>query len=271
MGGADNPFFNRFGPRALVLGGSEGLGYALARALADRGLDLILTGRRPEVLDQAARDLAGQTGRDVTPLVCDLASDNAMEILKKAAGSREIGLLVYNAALAPSGPFLGLTEGDIENLAKVNVLNIMICIKHYGSLMAERKRGGILLMGSLASLQGSGWLAGYAATKSFIRVFGESLWAELEPEGIRVLTCVAGATGTPNFKASGFAKTVTGFPPVLTPEKVAETAVKALNGTEPLVIPGFWNRFSARMMAAMPKRMAIRLMSDAARRACRSY
>lgn len=260
------PFQKRFGPRALVLGGSEGLGLALAEALASRGLDLVLTGRRKEALDQAA-DIVSRRGVEVRTVVCDLADPCAMTLLADATDDLEIGTLVYNAAQAPNGRFLDLEDRSLEQLALVNVLHVIKTVRHFGNLMVQRHRGAVVLMGSLSSLQGSGWLAGYASTKSFIRIFGESLWAEFRPDGVRVLTCMAGATGTPNFKKSGFVRSAPPFPPVLPPEKVAEAAVRALSGDSPVIIPGFWNRFSAGVMGLMPRKTAINIMSRTARKA----
>ena len=148
--------------------------------------------------------------------------------------SVEIGLLVYDAAFAPIGPFADADADDLARAVAVNVRSPLLLTKALTAPMIERGRGGVVLMSSLAGGQGGPHLATYAATKAFTTVLAEGLWWELRPRGVDVLVCSAGAIATPGYQAASGAKPAPG---TLPPEAVAEAALKAL-GRRPVVIPG---------------------------------
>jgi short-subunit dehydrogenase len=129
--------------------------------------------------------------------------------------------------------------------------------------MAQRGRGGIILMSSLAGTQGTPLVATYAATKAFNLVLGESLWDELRGHGVSVLACRAGATRTPAFERSKPAPSPT---PVMDAGPVAEQALDAL-GKVPSMVPGVLNGATAFFMQrVMPRRAAVATMGKATRK-----
>lgn len=202
-------FAERYGPTALVCGGSEGVGAAYAMQLAERGLDLALIARKPGPLEETAAQVrAAFPQREVLARSVDLsAPDAAAQVLALTAG-REVGLLVYNAgASARTGDFV---EGDLEfaqNLAAVNVSTMMALVHACGRQMKARGRGGIIVMSSFAYLCGNPGLATYSGSKAFSTMFCEALWHELRPHGVHVLSHVLGMTDTPanerNFPGMG--------------------------------------------------------------------
>jgi len=105
-GGGPEEFRRKYGPWALVAGGSQGIGACLAAELAARGLNLLLVARRREALEASARELQGSAGVEVRTLCADLAVPSAAHTLQAAAAGLEIGLLVLNAAAAYTGLFL---------------------------------------------------------------------------------------------------------------------------------------------------------------------
>ena len=192
-------FTERYGPMAVIAGGSEGVGSAYAMELAARGLDVALVARNPGPLEEtAAKVRAAHPGREVLARSLDLsASDAAAQVLDLTAG-REVGLLVYNAgASARTGSFI---DGDLEfplGLAAVNVSTMMGLVHAYGRAMKERGRGGIVVNSSFAYLCGNPGLATYSGSKAFSTMFCEALWHELRPHGVHVLSHVLGMTDTP--------------------------------------------------------------------------
>ena len=100
------------------------------------------------------------------------------------------------------GRFLDQSLDDKLRILDVNCRGPLILTHELGTAMAARRRGGILLMSSLAGFQGSPLVATYAATKAFNTVFAEGLWYELRREGVDVMACCAGATRTPAYEAS---------------------------------------------------------------------
>jgi len=250
-------FRDRYGPYALVAGGSDGLGAAFAGALAGRGLNLVLIARQAQRLTATADRLRQSHGVDVLIMAADLADFDAVEQLITALDV-PIGLLVYNAAFAPVGPFETASPEDLALAAAVNVRAPLLLAKLLSGPMIRRGRGGIVLMSSLAGTQGSPRLATYAATKSFNTTLAEGLWHELKPHGVDVVACVAGAIMTPGYAQ---AEAVKPAPGTLPPDVVAEHALLAL-GHGPVVVPGLTNK-AARfaLTRLLSRRVAIKLMA----------
>lgn len=245
----------RYGPWALIAGASEGIGAAFAHALSARGLHTVLVARRSEPLSDLAASLPGQA----RVIAADLATD--LDRVYAETADLEVGLVVANAALSPIGAFTEASQEELNRALDLNCRAPMLLARHYLPSMAARGRGGFIVMSSLAGAQGSPGLAAYAGTKAFDAVFAESLWGELRPKGVDVLTCVAGAVSTPNL-VSASQKTAPG---TVTPEVVAATALKAL-GKGPRVVPGSMMRFSSVLMSrVLPRRTAISVMGRASR------
>ena len=187
----------KYGPWALVVGGSEGIGAAFARFLAADGFRLVLVARKQAPLDELAAELTGQ-GAEVRVVSADLSQPDALATVRAATDDIEVGLLIYNAgANNTRGRFVELPEEVTQSVIAINVLGQANFARHYGALMAERGRGGIILGGSLSSYLGSPTLAAYTASKAFSRIFSESLWAEMAPLGVDVLHLNIGFTATP--------------------------------------------------------------------------
>ena len=233
-------FKARYGSWAVVAGASEGLGVAFAERLAARGMNILLIARRGELLNKVADDLRQAHGVEVRCLVQDLAAPNLSEALAEATSDLDLGVLIYNAAFVPMGPFIDAEEEDIQQLMRVNTLGLVASVRTLVPGMRERGRGGVILVSSLAGLQGFPGIAGYSATKSFIINLGEALWYELKPHGIDAMACIAGAMPTP-----GYTKVFKELAPgTLSPEDAAERTLKAL-GKGPRFIPGFINTLVA--------------------------
>lgn len=255
-----SPFSQRYGPWAIVAGASEGIGAAFAHALAARGLNLVLVARRAPPLVALADELEARHKVNVQPLALDLAEPESIAELLSVTGDREIGLLVWNAALSVIGPFLDQpVEAHLMEL-EVNVRSPMTVVHALGGRMVARKRGGIILLSSLSSLQGTALIANYAATKAWNRMLAEGLWWELGKSGVDVLACVAGATDTPGYRGSAPRPGSDVNVPVQSPEAVVTEALAAL-GKRPSIITGGKNRFAAALLSRLlPRRAVVRFM-----------
>lgn len=250
-------FRQRYGPYALVAGGSYGLGAAFAESLARRGLNLVLLARQEDRLTATAARLAGAYGVAVVPIAADMAD---FETVERRIGELEltIGLVVYDAAYAPIGPFSDVTDDQLDTAVAVNVRAPLLLTKLLSVPMIERGRGGIVLMSSLAGSQGSPNIAAYAATKSFNAVLAEGLWRELKPRGVDVLACMAGAILTPGYEGAQGAKAAPG---TLSAEAVAEQTLDALR-KGPVVIPGTVNKLARFVLTRLlSRRAAIGIMA----------
>ena len=250
-------FKEKYGPYALVAGGSDGLGAAFAEAIARRGVNLVLVARQEDRLAVTAARLKASYDVDVVVIAADLADYPSVKDRIGTLG-KSIGLLVYNAAYAPIARFEDVTEDQLERAAEVNVRAPLLLTKLLSAPMIERGRGGIVLMSSLAGSQGSPNIAAYAATKSFNAILAEGLWHELKPRGVDVLACSAGAILTPGYERAEGDKPAPG---TLDAAAVAEQTVNAL-GKGPVVIPGAVNKLARFVLTRLlSRRAAISIMS----------
>ena len=194
----------RYGPWALVAGGSEGTGAAFAERLAKAGFDLVLIARKPAPLEALADDLRTRFGRTVRTAAVDLAAPDAAERVASAADGLEIGLLIYNAgAESRFARFLDRPLDENERMLRLNATTPMQLAHGLGGAMAARGKGGIVLLSSVAGSAGGPGMVMYSASKAFGNVLAEGLWYELGERGVHVLGLVLGLTRTPAAERMG--------------------------------------------------------------------
>jgi short-subunit dehydrogenase len=246
----------KYGPCALVCGASEGLGAAYAEALAKRGLHLALIARRKDVLENLAQELKEKYPVDVICLPVDLAD---YEAVKRCVSSLNVpvGLLVYNAAYCPIGLFEDITEERLARLIAVNITAPLLLAKLVSESMIQNRRGGIVLMSSLAGMQGSPRLASYAASKAFNAILAEGLWKELKAHGVDVIASCAGAILTPGYRQAQGGRA----PGTLRASAVAEKTLDKL-GKGPAAVPGGVNKAARFLLTrVLSRKLAIAVMS----------
>ena len=228
------------GGAALVTGASSGIGAALARALAARGLHLLLTARPEDApaLEQLAAELAALHGVRCVAVPADLADPAAADRLAATAAEHglEPDVLVNAAGVGSAGPFTAATLEEQLAILQVNVDAVVRLTHRFAAGMAERRRGAVITIASTAAFQPQPYFAVYAASKAFLLRFGEALWAELRGSGVRVATVVPGAVTVPGVgRAEGpvreFLKRR-----YLTADQVAARALEAVERGRPVVV-----------------------------------
>ena len=222
----------------------------------------MLLARRRSLLDQLAEELREQHRVEARTVTVDLGEPGAPADTLGSVADLEIGLLVYNAAFAPIGGFLDRPVSDSLRAVAVNAAAPIALVHGLATAMVGRGRGGIILMSSIAGLQGAPFISAYGATKAFTAALGEGLWYELRPLGIDVLTVLAGAVRTPGLDAAA-AK-----PPPGSLEAAAVVSA-ALDRLErgPTVVPGALNLVSSHLLRRLlPRRTAVALMGAQTRR-----
>jgi short-subunit dehydrogenase len=203
----------------LLTGASGGIGHAIARALAAKGAQLVLTGRRADLLEPLAAELGGRA------VVSDLADRAAVYRLAEEAGDCEI--LVANAALPASGTVDDFAVEQIDRALDVNLRAPIMLAKLLSEQMAARKRGHLVFISSLSGKASSPGASLYSATKFGMRGFALSLREDLRPHGVGVSTIYPGFIRD----AGMFAKSGVELPRGVgtrTPEDVAKVVVKAI-------------------------------------------
>ncbi len=239
----------KYGPWAMVLGASEGIGEAFVRQIAAAGVNVVLVSRRQSVLDALAASLPDTVQHRT--LAVDLTADDAVDQLIAATDDIEVGLVVYNAgADTMAVKFHDRSLDEVMHLVKLNVVTPTKLCHQIGAQMRARKRGGIILLGSMAGLAGTGWVATYSATKAYDQMLAEGLWRELKADGVDVMVLVAGATATPAHDRMG-PKVTKEYPP-MDPADVAREGLAAL-GSGPLHVAGDANRANFARMSPAPR------------------
>jgi uncharacterized protein len=194
---------SKYGPWAVIAGGSEGVGAEFARQLAAEGINLVLIARKPGPLEVTARECR-EIGAEVRAVALDLVEPESTSRIIAATAGLQVGLLVYNAgANTCSAPFLDADLEEFHRVIDLNVMRMLDLVHHFAKPMKSRRRGGILLVGSVAGTHGSVCQSVYTGVKAFGRLFAESLWIELRDYGVDVLELVLGVTRTPAMERVG--------------------------------------------------------------------
>lgn len=210
-----------YGPWAVIAGGSEGVRAEFAALLAQSGLNLVLVARNPVPLAQTAARCR-KLGVQVRTLSIDLVTGT--DELTAATADLEVGLLIYNAgANTCSEEFLDGELADFARVIELNITTMLALVQHYARPMRQRRRGGILLVGSMAGYLGSKRHTVYGGVKAFGRIFAEGLWLELRDYDVHVLELVLGVTRTPAMQRVGLNFDLPGL-------RVAEPADVAAEG-----------------------------------------
>jgi uncharacterized protein len=166
------------GARTLITGASGGIGAALARRFAREGAELVLSGRRKDVLDGLAAELAA------TAIVADLADPAQLARLLTEAGP--IDILLSNAALPGSGRLAVLEAAQIDRALAVNLRAPIALAGALAPLMARRGSGQMVFTGSLSAKAATAGASVYSATKFGLRGFALALRDELAGSGVGV-------------------------------------------------------------------------------------
>jgi short-subunit dehydrogenase len=251
-------FAEKYGPWAVVLGASEGLGEAFARGIASRGVKVVVAARRAEPLQRVADDL----GVEARSIALDLAAADFLDGLRSGTDDLEVGLVIYNAAAAYVGEFEDQTLDSMRAIVDVNCWGPLAVCEHFGAPMVRAGRGGIVLMSSGAGLAGSPYNAAYSASKAFDLMLGESLWAEWRERGVDVMSVIGPAIDTPTFRAMTPPEAIAAMPPAMTPEAVAEEVLDAI-GSGPSFVPGENNRQGIAILGSLPRQKQVEAMAAA--------
>ena len=210
---------NLAGSSVLLTGATGGLGHAIARRLRAAGAELVLTGRRTEVLEPLAAETAARS------LAVDLADAGA--VARLAAECADVDVLVANAGLPGTGHLSSFSVEQIDRALAINLRAPMVLARVIGERMVARRSGHMVFMSSLAGKVGTPRSSVYSATKFGLRGFAQSLREDLRPSGVGVSAIFPGFVRD----AGMFHDTGTKLPPgvgTVSPEDVAEAVVRAI-------------------------------------------
>lgn len=225
---------------ALVTGASSGIGAEFARQLAARGMHLVLAARRRDLMEQLAEELHTRHGTRSEIIAVDLSdlagSGRLMEEI--ARRNLQIELLVNNAGFGIVGEVDQADRERILQMLRVNVLALTDLTYRVLPGMLERGQGAVINVSSVAAFQPVVYLGAYAASKSYVLHFSESLAAEVAERGVTILAFCPGPTQTAFFEVAG----VPGWlkkRATQTPEQVVKACLRAVEKRRQYVIPGW--------------------------------
>ncbi len=191
------------GKRALITGGSSGIGFAIAEAMLAKGAKVAITGRRPDVLTEAAKQLR-QGGRSVESIAADVSTEKGRQTTLKLALEKLGGLdiLVNNAGGVRAGRLEDTTEAEIRAMIEVDLVAPILLTRVALPALRASKDGLVVNVTSGIALVAAPFYATYAGVKGGLAKFGESLRRALKGEGVHVMTVYPGATDTPMMRSS---------------------------------------------------------------------
>lgn len=246
-------------PLAVVTGASSGIGYELARKLGEQGYDLVVVSDDREKLQFAASQLSSTDGEPGVEIVtANLATpDGVNKVYSRLQElGRPVDVLAANAGVGVYGDFAETKLEDEIDLINLNVTSQVHLIKRVLQDMRARDAGDILITSSIAGTAPAPRMAVYAASKAFLRFFGQGIRDELKDTGINVTVLMPGPTETDFFERAAMTDTKVGQAEKQDPAEVADAAIQALHSRADHVIPGAKNKLQVGMS---------KLMSDPAR------
>ena len=195
-----HPLDRYVGSWALVTGRArqEGLGFAFARKLAARRINIALVDILAEDLEARAEELRSSYGVSVRALPADLGDLECFRSVQEALQDINVDILICNHMYTPTDtPKILDMPLDLHNrMIDINARAYVNLIHRFGQLMRKRRKGAIVIVSSGAGLAPAPYTGAYSGNKAFQIAFGEALWYELRPSGVDVLVVVAGLMNT---------------------------------------------------------------------------
>lgn len=192
------------GKNAVITGGTTGIGFSTAKLFLAEGARVAITGRDPERLESARREL----GPEVLVLSADVARKSEMdtvgETLKKEFG--RVDILFANAGIFQAAPIEAWTDDMLESVLSTNVKGVVYSVQAVLPMLANP--ASIVLTSSTVDSQGYAGMNIYAASKAAVRSLARSLSAELAPRGVRVNAVAPGPIDTPIWGKTNLPKEV---------------------------------------------------------------
>ena len=145
----------RYGKWAMVAGASRGFGASFALELARRGMNVVLVARQGHLLENLADRLHSEHGVEARCVALDLAEPDFAQAIGNAVAGLDPGILIYNAACVPVGRFVEMEQDALEQVIRVNVRGPLLLARALLPAMCDRGRGAVVLVSSLAGLQGA--------------------------------------------------------------------------------------------------------------------
>lgn len=250
---------------AMITGASGGIGLEMARLSAERGYDLVLTGRRAEALHAHKLAIEAANAVTVTPIAMDLTEPGAAFALAQEVAGRGItvDLLVNNAGFGASGPFASMDRRVMLDMIAVNMTALTDLSHALLPGMIERGRGRVLNIASTAAFRPGPFMAVHHATKAYVLSLSEALSEETQGTGVTVTALCPGPIGAGSQGRADVADNrLSGRGAnVMSPLDVARAGLDAVESGRRVCVPGRGNRLGALLARVIPHGLSNRFLA----------
>ena len=248
----------------LITGPTSGIGHALANIFAQEGHDLVLVGRDERKLQALRSDIEEKFKVSVRTIVQDLSRPTAAVHVHDICKKRDIhiDILVNNAGFGLYGEFIKTDVLAERDLVQVNVVAVSELAKLFAKDMAQRKRGRILNVASIAGFFPGPFMATYYASKAYVLSLSEALCEELRGTGVTVSILCPGLTNT-NFGATTHMNDPESFLKGMDASEVGMHAYLGVMKGKRIIVPGFKNKLFVFLPRFLPRYLVTRILARA--------
>lgn len=244
----------KYGPWAIITGASSGIGFELAKQLADTGFNLLIHARSSSRLETAAEYLQSRYPVTIKVIAADVSETDGIDKIIRSTQHIQVGLLIVSAGYGTGGLFYDSSLHTETNMLKVNCMALLSITHYFSQRFVQQKRGGIILMSSLVAFQGVPYSANYAATKAYVQSLAEALAVELKTHGVDVLAAAPGPVRSSFGKRANMRMGM-----ALNPSDIGVPILKAL-GRKTTVLPGFLTKVLVYSLRTVPRWAKVRIM-----------
>jgi short-subunit dehydrogenase len=248
----------RFGPWALVTGASSGIGKEFAQQIAASGINIVLVARREDLLKEVGVEFSKRYGVEHRVVVLDVSREDFIRQLASAIDDLDIGLVVSNAGTGNPGEFLKLDRQLLEETLRLNTMSHLDIAHYFGGKLAERRRGGLILVGAMGAENGIPCMANDGGAKAYVHSLGEALHYEFKPLGVYVTVLAAGVTNTAVLEKFALDPKTMPMKPMSVEQCVSE-GLSGLVKNRSRIVPGRLNRI---LNALVPASLARKMLAD---------
>ena len=253
----------------LITGATSGIGAAYAKEFARQGYDLILTGRRRELIERNAQNIRDTYGVKVHILIAELSKQDEVDKVIDDIKDKKIEVLVNNAGFGITGYYQDTDISSVCNLAQVNVLTPMKLIHQVLPGMIKRKKGTIINISSEGIYMIVPGNAAYSGVKAFLKTFTEGLYMDLYGTGVRAMTVCPGLTHTDFHQKLGLEPSrqiSKGMIQWMSPDTIVAESLKDLEKGRVVSLPGTHTKLLTCVFRLMPAKLYYKLLYQFSRK-----
>ena len=223
----------KYGQWGIILGATEGVGKAFCEKIASGGMNVVMVGRREEMLKELGKEISDKYGVEHLVIKADFADSRSVDKIFEQTRELDMGFMSYVACFHTFGKLQDTPWEKHEQMINVNVITFLKCFYHYMGIFSKQDRGAVINVASLTGISSSPYNAQYGAGKSYILKLTEAVACEAAKTNVDVEVITLGTTITPSLL-----KNLPGGPAgeavmksALTPEECVNEAFENLGKT----------------------------------------